>query len=47
MANEMKDESDPNLNTPGFEPGTQWYEVLEVFYRSTNRTVIKYSLKMF
>ena len=25
--NEMKDERAPDLNTPGFEPGTQWSEV--------------------
>ncbi len=25
--NEMKDESAPDLNTRGFEPGTQWSEV--------------------
>ena len=25
--NEMKDERTPDMNTPGFEPGTQWSEV--------------------
>ncbi len=25
--NDTKDETPPDLNTPGFEPGTQWSEV--------------------
>ncbi len=30
QGNEMKDESAPDFNTLGFEPGTQWSEHAEV-----------------